>query len=87
MPGRKKLFGCEEKAVKPVEIEEVDGVTYNYYSCPLQFIAPNVWEFFKLYKYAKDFPGGMPHYEDTCPRFIQAYQYFEAQKALATKKV
>ena len=87
MPDRKKIFGCTEKASRPTEAEEHEGMQYIYWNCPLQFVAPNIWEFFKVYKYMKDFSGAiMPAYKDLNPRFLQAYQYYETQKNLYLSK-
>jgi hypothetical protein len=80
MPDRKKLFGCIEKANRPTETEELDGIEYKYWNCPLQFVPPNIWDWYKIYRYVKEFNGQMPAYEDVNSRFLQACMYYEGQK-------
>jgi hypothetical protein len=86
MPDRKKLYGCVDKALRYVEVEEYEGIEYKYYNCPLQFVPPNIWEFLKMYKFMKDFPASVPSYKDVCSRFLTAYQYYESQKNIYLAK-
>jgi hypothetical protein len=76
----KDKWGCEKRASKPVIIEEENGIQYNYWNCPIQFVTKSVWEFYKRYCHQKRFPSSpMPRYEDMSPKFIRAYIYFETK--------
>lgn len=61
--------------------EEVEnGVLLRYWDCPINFIPKNIYEFFMLYDYHKQFTGvKMPAYKNTSKRFLKACQYFEAK--------
>ena len=70
-PELRKDLGCEEPTQMPVwEIED-----YEFYSCPLSFVSPAVWEWYSEYLYMKEF-GVAPTMDRQSALFIEAWSTY-----------
>jgi hypothetical protein len=67
--------------------EEVGNTLIRYWHCPRLFIPDSIHEWFKIYKYYKEFPGArMKGIEEQVPRFLKAFYLFEGHLARIQKE-
>lgn len=65
---------------EPTFQEELNGVIYRYWNCPVKFVPANVWQFLEIYDYYKQFPSAnAPDYNKVSKRFLAAYTYYEVK--------
>lgn len=93
-PKNKKYWGCEKKAQIPRPLfvdERKEGdviVQYRYYQCPVRFIPLNIFNWYKLYAYHKDFPSAaMPLYAKLGDRFREAMYLYQVEYNNALQEV
>lgn len=76
------MWGCEKKTLMPdpVLVEEINGIEYRYWNCPIKFIPDSIWQFITLYDYQRSFPSApMPKRDNVSKRFLLAYLYYESK--------
>jgi len=69
------------------EIPDDEGETIEYFSCPMLFVPPSIWDFLEQLEYRDRFPHTAIPYHERDPRWVSAERYFLGKVAEFKKLV
>jgi len=71
---QKEFFKCKGPSEEPVFSED----DYEFYNCPLNWLIPEIYDWWDEVQYYESFPGSAPKYGDHSPRFWEAYKFYKS---------
>lgn len=70
------MLGCSGVAEEPIAVDEDMG---EFYSCPIRWITPVVYDWYDEYSYYQVFTGAAPSYNEVSSRFWECVKVYKAE--------